>query len=471
MTRYRADRLTRAATGLAVVVVVMLTSCTSAESPGGHAHASAVGSDSRAPGSKTGRRSGFPPVIHRTGSAPTGYAVTFRYWDPSATAVSITGEWSFSSPAHTTTTSSQAIEPSHWAPGDVPIVHPNTLQGRWPVTAMTKDDTTGVWSATVPLPSGTFTYGFLVNCSAPTASGCSEVPDPSNMPWNSRGNSTAGTAESNSQVYVPSDPTFQTVNYSWQAPNPIHGNLVDAAYPSSAAKQKQDANRLAIYTPPGYNARRAVRYPTLYLSHGYGGNEVDWSTTGVASNILDNLIDSKQVEPMIVVMTNFNGFGDDCITNKAAWLADYDSDLIDHVIPYIQAHYNASPEPSRRAFVGLSCGGDLANSLLFQHTGEFGYYGILSPYETGLAGLAPAIRAKVIAYFVARRHALDNVGVFLGGGLQDPVHVEAAAEEAILNQADIPLDATFINGGHEWYVWRILLHDFLIRTAFTPTPR
>jgi len=26
----------------------------------------------------------------------------------------------------------------------------------------------------------------------------------------------------------------------------------------------------------------------------------------------------------------------------------------------------------------------------------------------------------------------------------------------------------FINGGHEWYVWRILLRDFLTRVAFFP---
>jgi hypothetical protein len=27
----------------------------------------------------------------------------------------------------------------------------------------------------------------------------------------------------------------------------------------------------------------------------------------------------------------------------------------------------------------------------------------------------------------------------------------------------------FINGGHDWNVWRILLRDFLSHVAFTPT--
>ncbi|MER5515719.1 hypothetical protein [Streptomyces sp. NPDC002763] len=28
--------------------------------------------------------------------------------------------------------------------------------------------------------------------------------------------------------------------------------------------------------------------------------------------------------------------------------------------------------------------------------------------------------------------------------------------------------ADFVNGGHEWFVWRRLIRDFLTRTAFFP---
>jgi hypothetical protein len=34
--------------------------------------------------------------------------------------------------------------------------------------------------------------------------------------------------------------------------------------------------------------------------------------------------------------------------------------------------------------------------------------------------------------------------------------------------AGLPLTPDFISGGHEWYVWRILLKDFLTRVAFWP---
>ncbi len=43
-----------------------------------------------------------PQVIH-TGTGPTGYEVTFRYYDPTATSVRIKGEWFFSDDAHSAT--------------------------------------------------------------------------------------------------------------------------------------------------------------------------------------------------------------------------------------------------------------------------------------------------------------------------------------------------------------------------------
>jgi len=102
--------------------------------------------------------------VIRTDRPPTGYAVTFRFRDPSATSVQIKGEWYFSSPAQTTTSSSQGLLPFQWSPGDFPIAYPNSYEPNWPVTNLTKDPRTGVWSYTTPLPSGVFTYGFFVNC-------------------------------------------------------------------------------------------------------------------------------------------------------------------------------------------------------------------------------------------------------------------------------------------------------------------
>jgi len=416
----------------------------------------AAGSVAANPSAGANRGHGFSPEVRFTGLPPTGYVVTFRYYDPTATSVQIKGEWYFSSPAGTTTTSSQGLLPSQWSPGDFPIDFPNSPAANWPVISMQELGRSGVWTFTTPLPSGVFTYGFFVNCSSPTQTGCTEVSDPSNPPWNTHNGVTTGSVEPTSQVYVPSDPAFDTVNYWWQAPARAQGSLVDVTYPSPESVSPPGTHPLAVYTPPGYDPNRSTPYPTLYLSHGYGGNEIDWTTQGDAANILDNLIGTGQIQPMVVVMTDFNGFPGDCLTNPAPWVAAYDQDLINNVIPYVQGHYDVSTAASERAFAGLSCGGGLANSLLYNDTSQFGYFAVMSPYP----GVPTPTPAQV--------SALQQVGILVGGGWQDPIHSFASSEVATLEGSGVGLLPDFVNAGHEWYVWRILLDDFLTRVAFFP---
>jgi hypothetical protein len=54
-----------------------------------------------------------PEVVH-TGTGPTGYTVTFRYWDgnPLTTNVKIRGQWFLSDAAHTTRTTSAGRLPT-----------------------------------------------------------------------------------------------------------------------------------------------------------------------------------------------------------------------------------------------------------------------------------------------------------------------------------------------------------------------
>ena len=135
---------------------------------------------------------------------------------------------------------------------------------------MSYDHRTGLWSYTTPLPSGVFTYGFYVNCPSPGGRAAPKSPTLATLP----GTTSTGpgrSVEASSQVYVPPDPLFGTVGYWWQGPARAHGTLVDLAYPSSPAKRAADADRIAVYTPPGYDRHRAIPYPTLYLSHGGPG--------------------------------------------------------------------------------------------------------------------------------------------------------------------------------------------------------
>ncbi|WP_433473839.1 hypothetical protein ACQPZP_34310 [Spirillospora sp. CA-142024] len=140
------------------------------------------------------------------------------------------------------------------------MAYPNSTAANWPVVDMTKHG--DVWTYTTPLPSGVFSYGFYVNCAGPKQVGCSEVVDPSNPPWNVKRTGVEGSVEPVSQVYVPSDPRFRTQDLSWQAPNSRHGSLTDITYTAPTSQTPAGHNHLGVYTPPGYDPKRAQPYPT-----------------------------------------------------------------------------------------------------------------------------------------------------------------------------------------------------------------
>jgi enterochelin esterase-like enzyme len=60
--------------------------------------------------------------------------------------------------------------------------------------------------------------------------------------------------------------------------------------------------RAKVYTPPGYTQEH--KYPVLYLLHGIGGDEHEWTRSGAPDVILDNLLADKKLVPMIVVLPN-----------------------------------------------------------------------------------------------------------------------------------------------------------------------
>lgn len=459
-SRTRLRRL--AATGAVALVIPAL----------GPSGISAVGS----PG--TGRSDQMPvkarnigPVVTHTGRAPTGYTVTFRYYDRSAERVQIKGEWSFERPSeleqiagtpeHQVETPN--IQPKDWRPGDVPIPSPNSTNPNFPVHDMREVGTSGVWTFTTPLPSGTFVYNFFVDCQAPDQAGCAALPDPANPAFTTAQGDTDTSPITISTVYVPSDARFGTVDYSWQAPARRQGALRHLRYPSPGHLTPADENYAVVYTPPGYDADRAAPYPTLYLSHGGGEAEMGWVIQGAVRNILDNLIATGEIEPMVVVLPNGNGYP--ASTDNQA----YRTDLLTNLIPFVEQHYRVSTSPQDRGYSGLSAGGTRTNQLMLLDPEAFGYYGVMS------AGLPPGTVVTP-----AQAAALDHASIYLGSGWQDAIfgngfvlngvqrHTGPAKEVSLLEDAGLHVTTDFVHGGHNWYVWRILLRDFLTRVAFLP---
>lgn len=157
-----------------------------------------------------------------------------------------------------------------------------------------------------------------------------------------------------------------------------HGKVTEITYYSETVGVHRKAN---VYTPPGYSAEK--KYPVLYLLHGIGGDEFEWLNNGHPEVILDNLYADGKVEPMIVVLPNGRAMKDDRATgniygaDKVEAFANFENDLLNDLIPFIENKYPVIADREHRAIGGLSMGGGqslnfgLGNLDVFASVGGF----------------------------------------------------------------------------------------------------
>ena len=93
---------------------------------------------------------------------------------------------------------------------------------------------------------------------------------------------------------------------------------------------------------------------------------------------MDNLIAEGKVEPFIVVMayglTNNVKFG----TIGQFTAQEFETLLIDELIPYIDSHFLTKADKWNRAMAGLSMGGMETKLITLRRPEMFGYWGLLS---------------------------------------------------------------------------------------------
>ncbi len=135
--------------------------------------------------------------------------------------------------------------------------------------------------------------------------------------------------------------------------------------------------KMQIYTPPGYSKDK--KYPVLYLLHGIGGDENEWQHLCTPNIILDNLLAEQKVVPMIVVMPNGRAQKNDRaqgdVFRTAPAFANFERDLLDDVIPAIEARYSVQADREHRSLAGLSMGGGQSLNFGLGHLDTFAWVG------------------------------------------------------------------------------------------------
>ena len=175
--------------------------------------------------------------------------------------------------------------------------------------------------------------------------------------------------------------------------------------------------KLTIYLPPDYFQSAEIKYPVIYLLHGYDSNpnnlhipvslrekwnwippsildQIDWSKT-CDYGVLDKLIGHGELNPFILVQPDgslqlpdkdgtYDFFTGETRTKGSYYInsrhaGNYEDYIIRDIIQHVEANYRTLNERRHRALMGVSMGGYGTLSILCHHADKFAAGAALSP--------------------------------------------------------------------------------------------
>lgn len=428
-------------------------------------------------------------TVQYTGQPPTGYEVTFKYTNASASQVQIGGGLlPFTDQFRTTPSYSEAYDPHDYRPGDfwVAGLNVNTTGnlgpgGNW--TGLYMNDTgAGCWEYTAPFPSGTYSYAFLPDCHSNVTCAATEPGqhpglvfefDPDNPPFQNV------LGESNHSIFqVPYDASFQyypalNLNFDFALPVPRkdQGKALAVNYSSPGSTfPAPDVHDLALYLPAAYGNSSSKTYPVLYLSHGGGGTAFDWPNVAKAFNIIDRLIMEGWIEPTIVVCPAFYNLGCNDTGPTAELMICVRENYLTALLPFIESTYHASSSPDQRAFAGLSLGSELTYEMYINATSNFSYFGHFSGAR-GPGVSDTDVAGYISSSMVAANPDLASRGVFVGFGNFDIAFSDCRQLQLALELAGVGFLSRFVPwGSHYWNTWQDTLWYFGRLALWKPIP-
>ena len=246
--------------------------------------------------------------------------------------------------------------------------------------------------------------------------------------------------------------------------NGLAGRIEVFEYDSTVTGTRRKA---VVYLPPQYSPDK--KYPVLYLLHGIGGNEWEWKGYVHADAVVDNLINADKAAPMIIVMPNGRALADDRVPapdkiyspENAGGFAKFERDLLNCLIPAIQAKYSASTNREQRALAGLSMGGGQSLNFGLTHLDTFSWVG----------GFSSAPDTKPPAELVPDPDAVrtELKLLYLSSGNKDGLISISQGVHRYLKQRNVPHIWNVDDHGHDGGTWGNNLYYFAQRLFITNT--
>ncbi|MBG6233869.1 enterochelin esterase family protein [Pedobacter sp. CAN_A7] len=289
-------------------------------------------------------------------------------------------------------------------------------------------DTSGVWSVTVgPVKPDIYPYFYTVDNV--------QISDPNN-------------------THVFANERFKRSILDVSGPLPLvhslqnvpHGKI-DYRYYNSVTLDT--LRRVLVYTPPGFNPAGKIKYPVLYLIHGGSDTEETWTKVGRANLIADNLIAAGKATPMIIVMPYGNV--------RPKEMADFTKDVLNNVVPFIEANYPVIKDSKSRAIAGFSVGGGqtlnigLTNTDIFAYVASYAPYTATEEFKKNFSSWSPD------AKLLNNKLKLFTISV----GTDDFLYESVKQNIAMFTEKGLLLKTYIVPGGHSWMNCKLFLASTL----------
>jgi len=282
-------------------------------------------------------------------------------------------------------------------------------------------------------PDARLDYKFVVNSSQ-------WILDPENP------NRVSGGFGPNSELAMPEYVQPWEIKYN---PAISHGSRIITSIQSSVINRTYN---LSIYLPPGYDSLSSAIYPTVYFQDGG-----EYVSLGSAINVLDNLIDSNKVAPVIAVFVTPKNRNEEYAFDKRFEYAEF---FATELVPFIDASYNTITEASKRLVLGDSFGGNISALISYEYAEIFGNCGLHSaafwPNDNEVYNMIVNGENKEIKYS-------STWGTYEG------LDENMRSFRDNMKSKGYEFDWLELPEGHSWGLWRANI-DTILEFIFPPNP-
>ena len=219
-----------------------------------------------------------------------------------------------------------------------------------------------------------------------------------------------------------------------------HGSLISSSIYSNIVSHTY---QLLIYLPPEYSSTSSD-YPTAYFQD--GSSYTDWGST---INVIDNLIASKNIEPIIAVFVVPNDRNQEYAFSLRNLYSQF---FVDELVPFIDSIYRTINQATKRLVLGDSYGGNISALISYNHPDVFGNCGLQS------AALHPN---DYEAYNLFVSGEVKDIKIStIWGSYDDRNYYLTALKDSLISRG-YQTDWLVLPEGHSWGLWRATVDTML----------